>query len=74
MDRFAGSGPDAEALSRAMMDAWLAFARGGDPGHRELPDWPRYDTQRRPTLVFDRKSELAHAPLDLERSVWDGIL
>jgi para-nitrobenzyl esterase len=74
MDRFAGSGPDAEALSRTMMDAWLAFARGGDPGHRELPAWPRYDTERRPTLVFDRKSELAHAPLDLERAAWDGIL
>ncbi len=74
MDRFAGTGPDAEALSRAMMDAWLAFARGGDPGHRELPAWPRYDTERRATLVFDRKSELAHAPLDAERAVWDAIL
>ncbi len=74
MDRFAGSGPDAEALSRSMMDAWLGFARSGVPGHRELPDWPRYDTARRPTLVFDRKSELAHGPLDAERAAWDEIL
>ena len=28
---FAGSGPEAAALSERVMDAWLAFARSGDP-------------------------------------------
>jgi para-nitrobenzyl esterase len=31
MDRFAGSGPAADRLSQQMMDAWIAFARTGDP-------------------------------------------
>ena len=30
-DRFAGTGPDVERLSRDMMDAWLAFAKTGNP-------------------------------------------
>jgi len=74
MDRFAGKGPEAEALSARMMDAWIAFARSGTPGHAELPDWPAYDSIRRPTLVFDRACALAHAPLDAERAAWDGVI
>ncbi len=74
MDRFAGKGPEAEALAARMMDAWIAFARTGAPGHAELPDWPAYDSTRRATLVFDRDCALAHAPLDAERAAWDGVL
>ena len=74
MDRFAGKGPEAEALSERMMDAWIAFARSGEPGHAELPDWPAYDAAKRATLVFDRECELAHAPLDAERAAWDGVI
>jgi para-nitrobenzyl esterase len=74
MDRFAGKGPDADALSARMMDAWIAFARSGQPSHTSLPDWPAYDTSKRATLVFDRRCELVHAPLDAERAAWDAIL
>jgi para-nitrobenzyl esterase len=74
MDRFAGKGPDADALSSRMMDAWIAFARTGQPGHASLPGWPAYDSGKRATLVFDKKCELVHAPLDTERSAWDEIL
>ena len=31
------AGPDLWALSEAMQDAWLAFARTGDPGHDGHP-------------------------------------
>ncbi|MEX2208825.1 MAG: carboxylesterase/lipase family protein [Myxococcota bacterium] len=74
MDRFAGKGPDAEALSARMMDAWIAFARKSEPGHAQLPAWPAYDTAKRATLVFDRACQLALAPLDAERAAWDGVL
>ena len=72
--RFAGSGPDAERLSARMMDAWLAFARGGDPNHADLPDWAPYDADRRATLIFDREPGVSLAPFDAERSAWDGLL
>ncbi len=74
IDRFFGGGPDAEQLSERMMDAWLAFARTGEPGHENLPEWPRYEPDRRATMIFGRDAELTHAPADAERSVWDGIL
>ena len=74
MDRFAGKGPDAVALSLNMMDAWIAFARGGDPNHAGSPDWPRYDETRRATMIYDRESAAADGPLDEERAAWDGIL
>ena len=36
-----------------MSDAWIAFARSGNPAHRGLPAWPAYDG-RRATMVLDR--------------------
>lgn len=71
-DRFAGTGPDAERLSFAMMDAWLEHARRGAPGTGALA-WPRFDARDRPTLVFDKHSRVELAPLDAERAAWDGI-
>jgi para-nitrobenzyl esterase len=74
MDRFAGKGPEVDALSTRMMDAWIAFARSGAPGHAAIPAWPEYDATRRSTLIFDRDCTLAHAPLDAERAAWDGLI
>ena len=72
-DRFAGKGPDAERLSVAMMDAWLAFARRGDPA-TATADWVPYDPARRATMVFDVRSQLQDAPYEQERAAWDGVL
>ncbi|MCK9487753.1 MAG: carboxylesterase family protein [Dehalococcoidia bacterium] len=66
-DRFAGSGPEAEALSRQMMDAWIAFARGGNPSHEGIGDWPAYDETARPTMVFDRETRVESDPFAEER-------
>lgn len=35
-----------------MFDAWVSFARTGDPSTEELI-WPAYDTDTRPSMVFD---------------------
>ena len=32
-DRMSGTGPEADRLAEQMMDAWIAFARTGEPGH-----------------------------------------
>jgi len=73
MDRFAGAGDAAEALSLRTMDAWLAFARSGDPGHEDLPTWTAYDGSRRSTLRLDREDASVDAPMDAERAAWDAI-
>ncbi|HWB66290.1 MAG TPA: carboxylesterase/lipase family protein [Mycobacteriales bacterium] len=70
MDRFAGSGPEAERLSEQMRDAWLEFARTGDPNHAGIPAWPTYDATRRATMEFGLQTRVLDAPYDEERTVW----
>ncbi|MDP6980063.1 MAG: carboxylesterase/lipase family protein [Myxococcota bacterium] len=74
MDRFAGTGPEVKRLSLAMMDAWVAFARSGDPNSEAIPQWAPYCAEQRRTLIFDREVEQRHAPEEVERSAWDGRL
>lgn len=75
-DFFAADGPEADRLSEATMDAWLAFARDGDPSHSGLPDgsWPAWCPEHRTTLLFGR--ELAHErdPAATTRRAWDELL
>jgi para-nitrobenzyl esterase len=73
---FAGSGPEAIALSERVMDAWIAFARAGAPGHAAFPGgrWDPYDLGRRATMILDRSCGLDLDPRSEERSAWDGIL
>jgi para-nitrobenzyl esterase len=43
---FTGGGAAARALSDRMMDAWLAFARSGDPSCERLGAWPAFSAAR----------------------------
>ncbi|MGI8492843.1 MAG: carboxylesterase/lipase family protein [Acidimicrobiales bacterium] len=72
MDRFAGCGAGAEKLSTDMMDAWLAFARSGDPSHPGIGQWPAYDARRRATMIFGSETAVVDAPMDQERQVWEA--
>jgi para-nitrobenzyl esterase len=73
-DRFAGSGPEAAALQERVMDAWLGFARSGDPGHAGLPEWPRYDRSRRLAMELGRRCQPVRIPDDAILRAWDGVL
>jgi para-nitrobenzyl esterase len=68
--RFTGTGPDAERLSEQMMDAWLSFARNGNPNHSGLDNWPVYDGKKRATMIFDKESACCEAPFEEERALW----
>jgi para-nitrobenzyl esterase len=70
-DRFAGTGPAAVALSQQMMDAWIAFAKRGDPSHPGIGTWLAYDRERRATMLFGANCELVDAPFEAERAQWD---
>jgi para-nitrobenzyl esterase len=70
---FTGGGPAAQALAERMQDAWLAFARTGDPAHPGLPTWPAYDADRRATMLLGARCELVDAPRETERRLWDAI-
>lgn len=63
-------GPEVERLTTEMSEAWIAFARGGDPNHAQLPHWPPYDTTRRATMMFDLKTQVVDDPDSAERLLW----
>jgi len=73
-----GPDPLPKALTEQMMDAWLAFAKTGNPNHSEMPNWPAYDASTRATMTFDTagetlKSEVVNDPDGSERVFWDGV-
>ena len=70
---FTGGGEDAFALSLRMQQAWLAFARTGDPTCDAVGDWPAYDAVARPTMVLGPGGALDHDPRGAERAVWDEV-
>jgi para-nitrobenzyl esterase len=70
---FAGEGPDADALATKVVDAWLAFARSGDPSTDAL-HWPPFDVERRSTMVLDRECRVEELPQEAERRCWQGII
>ena len=73
-DKFAGSGPAVEKLSQQMMDAWVAFAKTGHPGHDGIGQWLPYNQQERQTMIFGPETRLMAAPFEAERAAWDALL
>jgi para-nitrobenzyl esterase len=66
--------PELQELARRMQDAWLAFARTGDPSHDDLPHWPAANTTDRPAMRFDLTRELLLDHDGDQRVLWEGIL
>ncbi|WP_433781621.1 carboxylesterase/lipase family protein [Actinomycetospora sp. CA-101289] len=58
---------ETRALAARMRTAWVAFARGGDPG------WPCYTADAPTTQRFDTTDALTDAPDGPEQAVWDGV-
>ncbi len=69
-DTFCGSGPDADTLSRNIQDAWIAFARTGNPSCESIGKWKPYGDNRT-TMILDKVCRLENAPYEEERSIWD---
>jgi para-nitrobenzyl esterase len=63
----AGESPDRAAMSATVMDAFVRFARSGDPG------WPAYDLRERQTMIFDRDSRVASDPRRWERELFAHV-
>lgn len=59
--------PARAAMSRTVMDAFVRFARTGNPG------WQPYDLARRSTMVFDSESRVVDNPRQWERELFARV-
>lgn len=67
-----GGGPAARALADATMDAWVAFARTGNPSTDSLGAWATYGNARE-TMMIGEQTGIFEAPYEAERRAWDAV-
>lgn len=68
-----GTGDDARQVSTMMMDAFIRFARSGDPNGGDLPKWEPYALERRQTMVWNVEPKLADDPRGEERKLFEKV-
>ncbi len=69
---YTGAVPAAARVARAMSNAWVEFARTGDPGTSAL-QWPDYSLRRRDVMLFDEDSTHATDAFRETRLFWDDV-
>lgn len=57
-----GGGDDARQLAAKVSEAWIAFARKGDPNHPGLPKWPVFNAEQGPVMFLDSRCEVKNDP------------
>jgi para-nitrobenzyl esterase len=63
---------DPQMLAEQMSEAWLAFARTGEPSAPNLPAWPAYEPGKRATMVFNSTSRVVEDPYPKLRAAARG--
>ncbi|MGB9408895.1 MAG: carboxylesterase/lipase family protein [Terracidiphilus sp.] len=57
-ENMTGGGPAARALAARMSEAWIHFARTGNPNHHALPRWTPLTPENNATMIFDQNCSL----------------
>jgi para-nitrobenzyl esterase len=69
-----GGSSEARERCQALSQAWIAFARAGNPNHPLLPHWPAFDVKSRATLVLGTEHRIVGDPYGDFRVAWNEIL
>jgi para-nitrobenzyl esterase len=72
-DALTGPGPDAQRMADQMSEAFISFARTGNPNSRLLSGWEPYQLPRRQTMVFNNPSRLEDDPRGAERRLFSSV-
>jgi len=68
-----GTSPAAQQVADQMSEAFIAFAKTGNPNTNAIPKWDPYQLPRRQTLIFDTQSRLADDPPGKERELFAKV-
>ncbi|MCF0064299.1 carboxylesterase family protein [Dyadobacter chenwenxiniae] len=52
-EQMTGGGKEAYILAERISQAWVHFARTGNPNHNLLPNWPAYTPENGAVMIFD---------------------
>jgi para-nitrobenzyl esterase len=66
-------GPEVKELAARVSEAWIQFARSGNPNHEGLPEWPAYTTRERATMLFDNTCQVVNDLGSEERKLWQSL-
>jgi para-nitrobenzyl esterase len=68
-----GEGPEAYSLAEQISEAYIAFAKTGNPDNPKIPHWPPYDLTNRATMLFDKVSTVVDDPRPGPRKLFSPI-
>jgi len=71
---FSDTSDEAKKHSEKIMDSWIAFTRTGNPSHSGIPEWPKYNVEKRSTMILGKEIKAVDDPYGKERLAWDGIM
>jgi para-nitrobenzyl esterase len=69
-----GNGPEARKLAGIMSDAWIAFAKTGNPNHPGMPKWGAVTPTGAETMIFDMPTRFSNDPDSAERQALKAAL
>ena len=68
-----GSGPERQPLADRMSNAWVNFARSGNPNHKLLPKWEPFTLEQRVTMIFNNECKAVNDPWKEERLLRESL-
>lgn len=66
-----GDSPDRQKVSNQMHQAWISFARNGDPNTKGNTTWPEYNLENRETMIFNTDTKVERDPSGEFRVNWE---
>ena len=69
-ENMTGGGKAARDLAEKVSEAWISFAKKGDPNHPGLPHWDLYSEKNSPTMIFDQQCGLRN---DLDKPLQEIV-
>jgi para-nitrobenzyl esterase len=64
---------ESHIMADKLASVWVNFARTGNPNNKQIPHWPAYNAEHRPTMLFSLKAHVEDDPSKEVRLLWDEL-